>query len=608
MLPKDLELIRFLTSVHPYDSLDIDRLKQLVSILEIIELSDNETVYEHGDELKGLYLVFDGEIEVKDENDIPISILGPRNSFGERGLVRDGQAITTAVAQGNVTLLLLPSKVFRELLATEAQFVRFYDRRRPHGPRGNDLTISCVEVLMTPSPITLPSSSTAQAAAQLMAEKGISSVCVRDEDGNFVGLVTVRDLSAKILAPGLPTHTCLGDIMTADPVSLSPSAIGSDVLHTMMERRIGQVPIVTGGELVGIVTQTDLTRFQAISSAELVSKIASAESADDMIEVTAQIPRLLMQLVASGNRHEIVTRLITDIADTATRRLLTLGEQSEGPSPIPYLWLACGSQGRQEQTGTSDQDNCLILDNSATENDIAYFHRLAKFVCDGLATCGYYHCPGEMMATNPRWCQPQRVWREYFAGWIANPDPTAQMLASVMFDLRPIGGTFSLFEGLQTETLEAASKNSIFVAHMIANSLQHQPPLGLIRSFATIRSGIYRNKIDLKHNGAVPVVDLGRVYAMRGELAAVNTRARIEAAGSVGIISSSGARDLIDAYDVISETRLEQQVKHIKSGSPPDNFMAPTDLSDFERSHLRNAFVVVKTMQAALSQGQGALQ
>ncbi len=45
-----------------------------------------------------------------------------------------------------------------------------------------------------------------------------------------------------------------------------------------------------------------------------------------------------------------------------------------------------------------------------------------------------------MMATNPRWCQPVRVWREYFAGWIAKPDPEAQMLASVMFDLRPIGG------------------------------------------------------------------------------------------------------------------------------------------------------------------------
>jgi CBS domain-containing protein len=46
-----------------------------------------------------------------------------------------------------------------------------------------------------------------------------------------------------------------------------------------------------------------------------------------------------------------------------------------------------------------------------------------------------------------------RVWRDYFANWIAKPSPEAQMLASVMFDLRPIGGHFSLFADLQEETL-----------------------------------------------------------------------------------------------------------------------------------------------------------
>ena len=58
------------------------------------------------------------------------------------------------------------------------------------------------------------------------------------------------------------------------------------------------------------------------------------------------------------------------------------------------------------------------------------------------------------------------------------------MLASVMFDLRPIGGSaIGLFQEIQAETLEMSAKNSIFVAHMISNSLKHTPPLGLIRGF-----------------------------------------------------------------------------------------------------------------------------
>jgi CBS domain-containing protein len=325
-----------------------------------------------------------------------------------------------------------------------------------------------------------------------------------------------------------------------------------------------------------------------------------------MAEVTARIPKLLMQLVGAHNAHEVVTRLITDIADTVTRRLLALAEAALGPPPVPYLWLACGSQGRQDQTGVSDQDNCLFLDDAVTDADLPYFAALAKFVSDGLDAAGYFYCPGDMMATNPMWCQPVRVWRDYFRRWVATPDPKAQMLASVMFDLRPIGGAASLFRDLQADTLAMASRNSIFVAHMVGNSLTHSPPLGLLRGFATIRSGEFKNHIDLKHSGVVPVADLGRVYALIGQLPVVNTRARLLAADDAGIISASGARDLIEAYDMIAEIRLENQARLIRSGRKPDNFMAPSDLSDFERSHLRDAFVVVRTMQSAIGSARGA--
>ena len=186
---------------------------------------------------------------------------------------------------------------------------------------------------------------------------------------------------------------------------------------------------------------------------------------------------------------------------------------------MPYLWAACGSQGRREQTGVSDQDNCLILDDAfRPEAHDAYFADLAKYVSDGLDTCGFFYCPGDMMATNPRWRQPRRVWRDYFARWIRQPDNEAQMLASVMFDLRPISGDFALFENLEHEVLAKAKKNSIFVAHMISNSLKHTVPLGFFRGFTLIRSGENRNTIDLKASGVVPVVDLGRIYALLGSL------------------------------------------------------------------------------------------
>ncbi|MDW3181250.1 DUF294 nucleotidyltransferase-like domain-containing protein [Roseobacter sp.] len=605
-MPLPAHLRQFLASVHPYDSLSDVDLDTLAQVCTATDHAPGDVVFVVGDAAEKHYIIAKGEVEITDETDVQISILGPRNSFGERALLRDEAASRTATVTQDCTLIAVPADTFFALIDAHSAVAKFFDRRRPPRSDQKDLTTLPVGQLMTRDPMTCAPKTPIRDAAARMHAKRISSICVSDAQG-FRGIVTLRDMTGRVVAEGHDAGAPVSTIMTEHPLTLGPTALVTDVLHLMVERGIGHVPIVEGADLVGIVTQTDLTRAQAMSSADLVGRVAKAADAGEMARVTAQIPDLLVQLVEAGNRHEVVTRLITDIADTATRRLLALAEAELGPPPVPYLWLACGSQGRQEQTGVSDQDNCLILSNEVTEAQMPYFAELAKYVSDGLDTCGYFYCPGDMMATNPRWCQPLRVWREYFRGWIVTPNPEAQMLASVMFDLRPIGGEQSLFSDLQETTLAEASKNSIFTAHMISNSLKHQPPLGLLRGLATIRSGEHRNQLDLKHNGVVPVVDLGRVYTLQGQLSPVNTRARLEAAQKAGVLSSSGGADLLSAYDLIAMMRLEHQAAQVKAGTKPNNYLDPATLSDFERSHLRDAFVVVKTMQSAVGSGKGAL-
>ncbi|GAB5431525.1 MAG: DUF294 nucleotidyltransferase-like domain-containing protein [Epibacterium sp.] len=605
-MPLPAALTQFLASVHPYDSLPDPVLAHVAQQCALHNVAVDERLFSLGDTVSSLYIIVSGEIEITDEAGVQLSILGSRNSFGERALLRGERASRSARATSASEVIALPAEVFHQLIDQHESVARFFDRRRPPPRTGNSLASLTVEQLMTRAPVTCTPETPIRDAAALMHRHHISSICICDPDG-FHGIVTLRDLNSKVIVGGIDPLEPISGIMTEDVLTLAPQALVTDVLHLMVERNIHHVPIVNERGLLGIVTQTDLTRAQALSSADLVGRVARAEDAPEMARATAQIPQLLVQLVEAGNRHEVITRLITDIADIATRRLLSLAEAQLGPPPVPYLWLACGSQGRQEQTGVSDQDNCLILSDDVTDAQMPYFAKLSRFVSDGLDRCGYFYCPGDMMATNPRWCQPLRVWRGYFQTWIAKPDPEAQMLASVMFDLRPIGGDKSLFDHLQSDTLEAAAKNSIFTAHMISNSLKHQPPLGLLRGLATIRSGDHRDELDLKHNGVVPVVDLGRIYTLQGRLRPVNTRARLEAALAAGLLSASGGADLLDAYDLIASMRLELQTKQIKAGQAAGNYLNPSSLSDFERSHLRNAFVVVKTMQSAVGSGTGTL-
>ena len=600
------DLVSGLIQHAPFDRLPDKALPELNASVSRVQLPVGAPLFEKDQPLAGVYVIEAGAVDTLAPSGQVILRRGHGEMLGERGLLASGKALQSTRVSEDATLYLLQADTFHSLTKRYADFGNWFVRNTPTGTDAAGLTALRVRDLMTDTPITCGPDATTTEAAREMRDRKISSLIVMKAD-RITGIITTRDLTDKVLAEGLPGTTEVAEVMSRDPQTIDAEALGLDALARLAALGVSHLPVADRGRIVGMIGKTDLIRRQAATASHMVAEVLDAPDAETMAEIVARVPALLAHLVATGVRHDAVSRRITDITDAVTRRLLTLAEDKLGPPPVPYLWLACGSQGRREQTGVSDQDNCLILDNAANKKDDTYFAALAKFVCDGLNTCGFVYCPGDMMATNPRWRQRAEVWQGYFADWIAQPDNEAQMLASVMFDLRPIDGEFGLFDDLHRSTLERARANSIFVAHMIANSLKHAPPLGLLRGLALIRSGQHKNTVDLKHSGVVPVVDLGRVYALKGAIEAVGTRARLEAAGAHGVTSDSGAAELLDAYDFVAEIRLSHQAAQIHKGLPPDNFMPPADLSDLERNHLRDAFMVIKTMQSALGHRQAML-
>lgn len=245
----------------------------------------------------------------------------------------------------------------------------------------------------------------------------------------------------------------------------------------------------------------------------------------------------------------------------------------------------------------------MILDDAFDEAQHGdYFRNFSRFVCDGLDACGFIHCPGEMMAMTDTWRQPKRRWAQYFQQWVDTPDPKALMLTCVFFDLRAIHGKTDLLESLRQEVLQRTRGNSLFLSHMVGNALKHRPPLGLFGQLSLIRGGDHARTIDLKHTGIVPIVDLARVYALAGGLAAVNTHDRLEQAAQSGEVSEQSAHDLRDALEFLGMLRIDHQTRQSQQGQSPDNFLFPGEISNFERSQLKDAFGVVQTLQKVLAQ------
>jgi CBS domain-containing protein len=459
-----------------------------------------------------------------------------------------------------------------------------------------------VRSLLQRAPVALPPHASIRQAAQTMQQHSVSCVLLMEKD-QLWGLVTDRDLRNRVVAQGLDTGNAVQTIATADPITLEADRPIFEAQLLMARHNIHHIPVVERGQPVGLVTATDMARLHNNSVIYIVGDIYKQGNVEGLARVGLRTRALQQSLAQADTSAYRTGHIITALTDAFTRRLIELAHAELGPAPVDYVWVAAGSQARNEQTAKSDQDNCLILDDRydpTVHGD--YFARFSRWVCDGLAACGYIHCPGEMMAMTDTWRQPAKRWAEYFDQWVRTPDPKALMLTCVFFDLRAIAGNAALLEQLHADVLRRTQGNSLFLSHMVGNALKHRPPLTMFGNIASTRKNNGPSTIDLKHQGIVPIVDLARVYALAGGLDAVNSHDRLEQAAEKGEISSGSSRDLRDALEFISTVRIAHQARQTAEGIAPDNFLALRELSNFERNHLKEAFHVVQTLQGVLEQ------
>ena len=443
-----------------------------------------------------------------------------------------------------------------------------------------------------------------QDAAISMTEQGYSCLVVLDsvEDSEALtkpqfGIITDKDIRRRCVAKGMPISNPVSDIMTSDIATLDIKSSAYEALITMTSKHIHHLPITQDGKLVGMISVTDLMNNEGQNAVNMTSVIHRAQSLDELVMTSKLLNKLQIKLTKLGANADHIGKSISAITMAFTIRLIEMAEQTLGKAPVPYAWLAAGSQARQEQLAHSDQDNALIICNSMKPEDDKYFARLGAYVSDGLAACGFIYCPGDIMATNKKWRQTANQWQQYFDEWIDKPSPAALLNSSVFFDLATIYGDQSLLEKVRTNMLEKTQRSTLFIAHMSSNALRSRPPLGFFRGLVLIQNGKHKSTLDLKHNGIAPIVDLARIYALSEGVFAVNTIERLKQCAGTKSLTKAAAMNLIDAYEFLTSVRLEHQARCLTEGLPVNSYIAPKQISRLERQHLKDAFKVIKSMQ-----------
>ena len=437
---------------------------------------------------------------------------------------------------------------------------------------------------------------TIQQAAVKMTELGFSCLVVT-ENASHIGIVTDKDIRRRCVAQGLSSQALVTEIMSQDMVTIDIKSSAFDALMAMTSKHIHHLPVTQHQSVVGMVTATDLINHEGHNAINFISIIHKATKVSELVEISRLLPQLQIRMAKLGTTADHLAKSISAITMAFTIRLIEMAENLLGQAPVPYAWLSAGSQARQEQLAHSDQDNALIICDELLPEHSYWFDDLATFVCDGLAACGFVYCPGDVMASNTKWRQTQSNWARYFDNWINTPDPKALLNCSVFFDLETVHGDASLLETVREKMLTKTGKSSMFIAHLSKNALKLRPPLGFFRDFVLINNGEHKAKLDLKHNGIAPIVDLARIYALSEGISAVNTLERLQqAAGSCSLTNTSAA-NLIDAFEFLTMLRMEHQARQIQLGEKPDNYLKPKEISLLEREHLKDAFKVIKTMQ-----------
>jgi acetoin utilization protein AcuB len=127
-----------------------------------------------------------------------------------------------------------------------------------------------VRDLMSRTPITASSDTSVLDARALMAKERIRHLPVTDSNGELLGIVTDRDIRLTLPSPAttlsvwemnhLLAKLALGDVMTKSPITVDPDRDAREAAWLMLEHKIGALPVLKDGRLVGILTETDLLR------------------------------------------------------------------------------------------------------------------------------------------------------------------------------------------------------------------------------------------------------------------------------------------------------------------------------------------------------------
>jgi CBS domain-containing protein len=616
------ELLAFLRTYSPYKDMGAFALDGLVASLTSLAVAKGEVIATPSDVPPDLFIIQSGRVQARLAGDVTLTDqalyeLEPGQSFPLAAVAAKRPAINIYSAVEDVTLWRLASADFFKLLLGSCEFNRFVldhvaglldEARRQIGDQFGQRTAeqqslnSQLMGFLRPTVVRVTQETSIRRTMEIMVQAKVGSVVVANAEDRPIGIFTQTDALRRVVIPNYPTTAPIEEVMTTAPATITAHATAYDAMLTMATHGIRHLVIVDSEDrLIGVVSERDLFALQRIGLRSIRKVIEVAMDIDALSQAAGDVRRLCLNMLGQGVSAEKLTQFISGLNDRLTRRVIEINLMQHDLFGLDWAWLAFGSEGRDEQTFSTDQDNGIIFicpdfaDRDALQ---LRFLDFARDVNAGLARCGFPLCKGNIMASNPLWCLTQDEWQERFTQWVRLPEPEALLNATIFFDFRALYGNEALAKALRKWLLDLTGNAKMFLRFMAENAVKATPPVGMIRDFVYDNNPDFPHTIDLKAFGARPFVDAARIIALAHGIPHSSTVDRLRAAAEQKRLGGDDIDAVIESFFVIQQLRLRNQ----RPGTPPgaENRIDPDKLNDLDRQVLKEAFKHSKRLQSRL--------
>lgn len=616
------DVIAFLNSISPFQLLESEQLQRVASDVSLVFYPEDTVILkQNGPPSNTLRVIKKGAVKVivEDEqgDEIVTEYKGAGDNFGFLSMFGSDRQRTTVIAVEDTLCYVLSKERVHKLLESSPVFAEYFrgylshyiDRSFQEMRRRNPAHDSCDRLLfITPvgeiamPPVTVPDSATIQEAARVMVQNKVGSLVILNENNVPKGIVTEKDLCEKVVAKGRNPADAVVHISNLSLIRADAKDSCFEALMKMIHYNIRHLLIVKEGVIIGIVTNHDLLLLQGTSPVSFAKEILVQESIDSLVPLTHKAFHVIELLLREEIRFANLSSILSEINDRLVRKVIELAEKNLGPPPLPYCWIVLGSEGRKEQIFQTVQDSALIYSDPGTpgeEIEVAgYFSVFCNSVKDSLAVLGMNASPPGSGGPKPIWSQPVRAWTSQFGKWIGalSGDEADKILR--FFDARALSGNTMLFRGIQTQIAPwIVEQGSGFLKTLAKLAVDPAPPAGFVGNRVFEKDGSANEILDLAARGISPLVDLIRLFSLAHGLRETSTLGRIRALKTKDIELAKMENELLHAFEFLMRLLVHHQYRQIRQDLKPDALLAIDQISNLDRTTLREAFQLIARLQ-----------